>query len=174
MNQGTTNSASDIGRPDQATVDRELVRKARTELLQRLHQMGIPESELIVARVRQPKRHQGVVGYYSNMSQFRSKARIVVHITAIRAEVPEHDVYAEVLKTIAHEYGHIIAEMIRHMAKHDPMKVPCWKGCFQADEELFAEDFARHLVGDLREEPQFWEQFIPELAAEYRRVFLTQ
>lgn len=157
---------------DQVSIDRALVKNVRSELLRRLHGMGIPETEIIVARVRQPKRHKGVVGYYSRMSQFRSRARIVVHVEAIREGSHPDDVYDEVLKTAAHEYGHVIAEMIRHMEMHDPMQVPCWKDAFYDDEELFAEDFARHLVGELREEPEFWDRFIPLLSSEYSRVFL--
>ena len=55
----------------------------------------------------------GKVGWYSYMSQFGHKVRINVDVASIRSEMPdEAGVSMEVRLTCAHEYGHMIAEML--------------------------------------------------------------
>jgi hypothetical protein len=49
------------------------LKAAKQKFMDRLHSLGIPEWELIVAPMRK-SRNGKPVGYYSHMSQFRSKA----------------------------------------------------------------------------------------------------
>ena len=142
-------------------------------VLTKLAAFGITEDgTLVVANVRKTK--PGRVGYYSHMSQFRSRARIVVDVAAIQAELPPYLVVDEVLKTIAHEYGHIIAEAIREIPRlsngADRIAVPDWTAQFP-DEEDFAEDLARFLVSYDSQKEHFWEPFLRAYGAECARLY---
>jgi len=147
---------------------------AKAKFIARLHELGIPEWELIVATMRKPRK--GVVGYYSNMSQFRSKPRVVVNVAEIQDRYISYGVIEEeVLLTIAHEYGHIIAEALAYVNGRDcgagRFTVPDWKVEFNGDEEEFAEDFARFCITHDAHHEAFWDRFVPVYAADFRRVF---
>lgn len=150
------------------------LKQAKAVFLKKLAGFGIEETELIVAPMR--KSRDGVVGYYSHMSQFRSRPRVVIDVAEIQANyMMQALVDEEVLLTLAHEYGHIIAEAIRELPRlsdgTDRFAVPDWPPVFDGDEEQFAEDFARYCVTyDARHEP-FWEVFVPQYAQEFERIF---
>jgi hypothetical protein len=157
---------------------KDAVATAKQALLKRLAELGVDETgNLIVASVR--KSRPGLVGYYSHMSQFRGRARIVVDPQNIAEGLREMDdcapsdveVAREIFKTIAHEYGHIIAEAIRELPRMGgTFNVPDWKSTFDADEEEFAEDFAR-LMALQHCSFDFWDTFMPQYAAEFDRLF---
>jgi hypothetical protein len=155
-----------------------MLKKAKSQLLSALNSYGIDEeTNLIVANIR--KIRKNTLGYYANMSQFRGRARIVVDANAIRSLLAEADggiepqdwmVEAEVLKTIAHEYGHIMAEAMRVSKKCDsPFNVPCWEAEFY-DEE----DFARMLIEDEASHSIWWISFMPQYAKEFNRLFIQE
>ena len=146
----------------------------KQRFLARLTALGIPEWELIVAPMRKPRR--GVVGYYSHMSQFRSRPRIVVDVATIQGRYTSRSVgEEEILLTISHEYGHIMAEAIEHVNRvqsaSERFKVPDWKLEFDGDEEEFAEDFARYCVTYDAHHEAFWDRFVPVYGAEAKRIF---
>lgn len=149
---------------------------AKQRFLDRLHALGIPEWELIVAPMRK-SRNGNPIGYYSYMSQFRSRPRMVVDFAYIEGRyLSQAVIEEEVLLTIAHEYGHIIAESLAHVNRTaataaERFDVPDWKTRFDGDEEEFAEDFARFCITDDSEEEGFWEKFVPQYGREFRRIF---
>lgn len=156
------------------------LKKVKLKLLAFLDEQGIDESgSLIVASVRQSR--DGRVGYYSSMSQFRGRARIVVDHTAIRSYYEssgkgnrESVIQDEIFRTVAHEYGHIIAEAIRvhnRMPEQYHFDVPDWHVEFD-DEEDFAEDFAVMVVDCRSSHEEFWERFLPLYAKEFNRLFV--
>lgn len=150
------------------------LKDAKAKFIARLHALNIPEWELIVAPMRKPRK--GVVGYYSNMSQFRSRPRVVVNVAEIEdSYISRAVIEEEVLKTLAHEYGHIVAEALAHVNGRnwggERFTVPDWKPEFNGDEEAFAEDFARFCITYDSLHENFWDKFIPVYAADFRRVF---
>lgn len=150
------------------------LKQLKQRFLARLCALGIPEWELIVAPMRKPRK--GVVGYYSNMSQFRSRPRVVVNVVDIQDRyISRGVVEEEILLTIAHEYGHIIAEAIAHVNRGQwdtgHFTVPDWKVEFAGDEEEFAEDFARFCITYDAHHEEFWDRFIPLYGADVRRIF---
>jgi hypothetical protein len=152
------------------------LKTAKQRFMERLHALGIPESELIVAPMRKT-RDGSPVGYYSHMSQFRSKARVVVDVAYIEDRfISKATIEEEMLLTIAHEYGHIIAEALAHVNRHataveERFAVPDWKSAFNDDEEVFAEDFARFCITYDALHEDFWDKFVPLYGLEFRRVF---
>ncbi|KVP96417.1 hypothetical protein WJ97_11040 [Burkholderia ubonensis] len=160
-----------------ATKQLPLLKQAKKDFLSKLQKLGIEESELIVATMRK-SRNGSPVGYYSRMSQFRSKARVVVDVEYIEScYISKLVAEEEVLKTIAHEYGHIMAEAIRHVnglpEASGRFTVPDWKTEFGDDEEVFAEDFARFCVTYDAHHETFWDRFLPVYAADFSRLFLS-
>lgn len=150
------------------------LKQLKQRFLARLSALGIPEWELIVAPMRKPRK--GVVGYYSHMSQFRSKPRVVVNVADIQdCYISRGVVEEEILLTIAHEYGHLIAEALAHVngGRWDcgHFTVPDWKVEFNGDEEEFAEDFARFCITYDAHHEAFWDQFVPVYGADVRRIF---
>lgn len=154
-----------------------LVKEIKSKLLDRLLELDIVESDLIVATVR--KHRPNLVGYYSNMSQFRGKARIVVDADHILDHYFDAaDARLEIYRTIAHEYGHMIAEAIRETPRlsnyTDAFDVPPWQQTFE-NEELFAESFA-----DFCCEPEecnkneFWVPFMAAYSLEFDRLFADE
>ena len=152
------------------------LKAAKQKFIDRLHALGIPEWELIVAPMRKT-RNGNPVGYYSHMSQFRSKARVVVDVAFIEDRyISKAVIEEEVLLTIAHEYGHIIAEAVAHVNRvateaSERFNVPDWKVEFNGDEEVFAEDFARFCITYDSMHEDFWDKFVPLYGVEFRRVF---
>lgn len=152
-----------------------LALEMKRKLLSRLKELGIQESELIVACVRKHRPNQ--VGYYSHLSQFRGRARIVVDATYILGHYLDlEDARLEVYRTIAHEYGHIMAEAIRELPRMGDgtsvFALPAWQLTFNSDEELFAESFADfccepELCGKIK----FWETYMPLFSSEFMRLF---
>lgn len=150
--------------------------KAKAQFMEKLAKHGL-EDNIVVANVRKSKKNR--VGYYSSMSQFRSKPRIVVDVPSIEShyEGSRMLVEEEILLTIAHEYGHVMAECIRELPRvsngREAFKgLPDWKEEFDEDEEQFAEDFARFLVTYDALSESFWDQFMPLYAAEFKRIFI--
>ncbi len=134
---------------------------------------GLVENDLQVLPVRGSKQGPKTVGYYSKMSQFRSRCRVYVNVTYIEScYMHSSDADEEVRKTIAFGYAASMLEAIEHLAKEgDPMVVPDWKVAFDGDTNLFAEDFARLCVTFDACQETFWERFMLNYAREYRRVF---
>lgn len=171
--------------------ERVQLRAARGWLLGEMQRWGVDErGHLIVAgpRVtrdergarRQRERLGGCVGYYSAMSQYRSRIRIVVIVDNVRSGIersatPEDAgarLAAQVERTLAHEYGHVMAEAIKvEAARGNVWNVPSWGSRFDDDEEEFAEDFARFLTGSADCDATFWEAFMPRYASEWLRTF---
>lgn len=162
-----------------AKTNQQRVKDAKERLLTFLSRNGINEAgNLIVACIR--KSRGGLVGYYSNLSQFRGgRARIVVDVDSIKngmAGCSKILVDEEILKTVAHEYGHVIAEAIREVPRlsgGDRFNVPDWKPVFGNDEERFAEDFASLVVEYTSAHEIFWGEFLPAYAAELKRLFVS-
>lgn len=151
--------------------NKAIIRNAKSRLIGELKKFQIDEDgNLIVAEVR--KSRKGIVGYYSYMSQFRGRARIVVDVNEIRSAIMhEAEVERQVYKTIAHEYGHVLAEFIAfHAHRGRPLDVPDWRDVFGGDEEEFAEDFARFICGAGLTETQFHQALLTRLHSEFARL----
>jgi hypothetical protein len=141
------------------------LRAAKETLLDELLRHGRDErGNLIVARMRKPR--AGVLGYYCGLSQFRGGTRLVVDIGAIAealgmGETCPSEIADEIVMTLAHEYGHAVAELIEHAPRilGRFLAVPDWKQAF-GDEEELAEDLARMICGRNCERG-FWDVFIP-------------
>lgn len=150
----------------------------KAQFLEKLAKHGLADS-IVVAGVRKSKKSR--VGYYSRMSQFRGKPRIVVDVESIRTHYAggsQHLVDEELLLTISHEYGHVMAECIRELPRVSGGReafqgLPDWKAEFDGDEERFAEDFARFLVTYDALSESFWDKFMPVYVAEFKRIFIT-
>lgn len=106
---------------------------------------------------------------------------MVVRVEAIRSSLADEgwtddvlaaEVSTQVRATLAHEYGHCMAEAIRvEFNSGNAWTVPAWGSVFDDDEEAFAEDFARFLIGaDC--EAEFWMEFLPVYALEWHRSFV--
>lgn len=174
--------------------DRKYVRDARGWLLGALLRWGVDESgHLIVATPRATRgkrgaKHQrgrlrGCVGYYSSLSQYRSRIRIVVIVKNVRRGIEEltgqeaesDRLIEEIKRTVAHEYAHAMAEAIKVEADEgNPLNVPGWRSRFDGDEEEFAEDFARFLTGSADCDASFWDEFMPRYGREWLRTFARQ
>jgi len=166
----------------------KIVKAVKIVFLDALKEHGIDEKgQLILAAVRKSRKIRGeyVLGYYSYMTQFRGRARIVIDPVAIRTELAPAlcgktltlAINEQVFMTAAHEYGHIIAEFIRVTERGlvgqaiIKVDVPDWTLSF-TDEEEFAEDFARYLAKDVGLcEDEFWKEFLPKYASEIERIY---
>ena len=162
----------------------KIVKAAKIVFLAALNKHGIDEKgQLILAAVRKSRKIKGeyVIGYYSYMTQFRGRARIVIDPVAIRNELSPIlcgkaltlAINEQVLMTAAHEYGHIIAEFLRVTERGTLSKVwPCvkidvpdWTLSF-TDEEDFAEDFAQYVTkSSALCNDEFWNTFLPKYAS---------
>lgn len=160
-------AGSDIGRKNS---ERDVLRESKVWLLQALARLGVEEepSQLTVCRVR--KSRPSRVGYYSHMSQFCGRARIVIDVESIRREMPtEPEAVIQVRMTCAHEYGHMVAEMLRWMKNESESFKELdarWKSAFDEDEEAFAEDLARELVRPEMASWMGWQAFMAEFGKE--------
>lgn len=69
------------------------------------------------------RHREGRVGYYSCMSQFNRRARIVIDVDAIRSGLAEYGdenavaIEREAFKTATHEYGHVMVELMNFSAR---------------------------------------------------------
>lgn len=171
--------------------DRGRLRVARQWLLESLRPWGVEEhGHLVVAGPRSVRDERGArrqrlrlgdcIGYYSAMSQYRSRIRIVVVVASIRRELGNpfafeddfNGIEREIERTVAHEYGHVMAEAVRVEGERgNRWNVPEWPSSFDGDEEAFAEDFARYLTGDANSEKAFWADFMSRYGHEWRRTF---
>ncbi|WP_434716057.1 hypothetical protein [Paraburkholderia sp. A3RO-2L] len=151
---------------------RDVLKQAKQRFQSILGNYGLVDNDLVCAIPRKSK--PNVVGYYSHMSQFRSRARIVVDVAAIEAEFPDDALGAseQVHMTLAHEYGHVIAECIRFMESQGAsFTAPTWRDEFENDEEEFAEDFARFCITKTAYHAAFWQRFIPAYVSDFNRLF---
>lgn len=153
-----------------------MLKKAKAQFLAKLASFGL-EDNIVVANLRKPR--ADAVGYYSSMSQFRSKPRIVVNVDFIeKAYISRRLMEEEILLTICHEWAHCAAEAIRVLPRitsgSDRFDVPVWQAVFANDEELFAEDFARYCVTYDSHQEAFWDVFIPRYVIEFKRVFIQE
>lgn len=134
---------------------------------------GLVESDLQVIKLRGSKRKADTVGYYSKMSQFRTRCRVYVNVDYIAgcymsASLAEE----EIRKTIAYGYAMSMLEAIKTLkGGPDEMSVPDWSVEFAADDNLFAEDFARLCVTFDALNESFWDSFMVAYSREYHRVF---
>ena len=171
----------------------KVAKAAKIVFLAALKEHGIDEKgQLILAAVRKSRKVRGeyVLGYYSYMTQFRGRARIVVDPVAIRSELAPSlcgkaltlAINEQVLMTAAHEYGHVIAEFLR-VTKRGALSniwpcakidVPDWTLSF-TDEEDFAEDFAQYLTksGDFYND-EFWDTFLPKYVSAVAPMYSSE
>ena len=155
--------------------DRQLLLESKEWLLKELSAKGIHEraGDLMVCGVRKSRPHR--VGYYGFMSQFKTRARIVVDVQSIREAMgDEFDTARQVRMTCAHEYGHMLAELLRVLKAESDVFAQLeaqWKAEFDSNEEAFAEDLARDMVMSMDVEWSGWPNFLKEVGAEMQRVF---
>ncbi|TXG96156.1 MAG: hypothetical protein E6R08_10310 [Nevskiaceae bacterium] len=164
---------------DYAALDQHSLKAAKARLVQAMLPYGLDVTDdVTVARPR--KGRPGVVGYYARMSQFRSRARIVVDAIAIRQGLEEigqddedfeAEVRHEIQVTVGHEYGHSVAEALRFLTYIDrSLSVPDWRRHFGDDEEAMAESLGCLLAGTPRsEDSAFWSDFLPQFGTEMAR-----
>jgi hypothetical protein len=144
-------------------------------LLKELAARGIHEraEDLMVCGVRKSRPHR--VGYYGHMSQFRTRARIAVDVQIIRDAVEaQWETVHQVRMTCAHEYAHMLAEMLRVMKAESQVFSALeaqWKAEFAENEEAFAEDLARYVVMSMDVEWSGWPRFLKEAGLELQRAF---
>lgn len=134
---------------------------------------GLVEKNLQVVKLRGAKRSPKVIGYYSKMSQFRSRCRVYVNSAYIEScYLSPSLAEEEIRKTIAFGYATSMLEAIEHLASDsDPMDVPDWQPEFAGNKDAFAEDFARLCVTFDALHESFWEPFMVAYAREYHRIF---
>ena len=109
------------------------------------------------------------LGYHKQFSQFKG----LLHIGAIPDEIMDAvkgnttDFHIELRLTLAHEFAHSMAEAMDHY--FELMDTPSWKEAY-VDEEDFAEDFAKCLVGgEIRTYP-FWDYYLTKVVAIYNEM----
>lgn len=152
----------------------ELRKNGKASLLAKLEKHGLRDN-IFVGVIRATRKNR--VGYYNSLSQFRSIPRLMVDIKAIAESCGSLPYIEEqVDMTLAHEYGHVMAECIRCLPRYNQgqgfVGLPDWNVVFDQDEEAFAEDFARFLVTyDALEEP-FWDAFMTAYVGEFNRIFV--
>lgn len=133
--------------PPAATLLSQL-RTAQVALQQRLSLVDIDDP--VRVRIKPFGRHRDcrlrtAIACYRSFSQFRSGPIVWINDDflgiARRAGLPRRVVADELLVTLCHEYGHVIAEFLR-LRDDFGWEVLC---AAYPDEEDFAEDFARFL-----------------------------
>lgn len=156
--------------------DRRLLREAKSWLLSELKGRGVEECATALMVCLPRKSRERHVGWYSRMSQFRHKARITVDVRSIRSEMGgEDETVMEVKLTCAHEYGHMVAEMLAVLGNQSALLRDLstrWKARFGGDEEAFAEALARHLADDEEGAWEGWEEFLIDLGSGLQEVLL--
>lgn len=137
---------------------------------------GLVETDLQVVKLRGAKRGPKIVGYYSKMSQFRSRCRVYVNSDYIEScYLSPGLAEEEIRKTIAYGYATSMLEAIEQLAcEDDPMVVPDWRPEFDSDKDAFAEDFAKLCVTFDALHESFWDSFMVAYAREYHRVFKSE
>ena len=143
---------------------KQLVAKAKKTALEKLHALGVRDN--IVIRIK-PTSRGDWVGQYRARTQFTGQGRgpifwvsetldeSLARVREEEGEAPptEISVLNELIRTILHEYGHVIAEWAWFRNENAQKLIQeTWRG-FDAHmnrpwvEEDFAEDFARWLTG---------------------------
>lgn len=173
MAQHKSRRSSDASQ-DKRPHDKKLLREAKSWLIEQLEARGVAENprELTVCLPRKSRAH--LVGWYSYMSQFRRRARITVDVPSIRSEMCDDEaICLEVRMTCAHEYGHMVAELLEVLKGQSPMLADLssrWTDRFAGDEEGFAEDLARHLAMKGQANWTDWEAFLVDLGTGLQEV----
>lgn len=144
-------------------------------LAQLSYLFGLVENDLQVITLKGAKNRARTVGYYSRMSQFRTRCRVYVNVGYIREQyLYESDSDEEIRKTIAHGYAMSMLEAIKHVSgSPNQIEVPEWRTVFKDNEDDFAEDFARLCITHDAHQKAFWDEFMLAYAREHRRLFMT-
>lgn len=136
------------------------VRAQRGRLLARLGAYGI--NDRITVRLRDLT-SLGALGLYRSHSQF-SRGPIFWLSTGIPAlmlaeGIAPHELGRVVFDTLAHEYGHVIAEFGQHCGGALYAAIT---GAYGTDEEEFAEDFRRFVVGGVGwgQPPEYFQKLL--------------
>jgi len=115
-------------------LDLPTVRRAKEDALRLLRHYGIDDDFTIKLK---PTKQENWLAQYRATSQFRSGTIFWVN--------PEHPAdHDELVRTILHEYGHVIYELARFRVPELHAEID---RMFYDDEEEFAEEFGRAVFG---------------------------